>query len=397
MADAAKAVAVTKDGKVDPLKLLRASTIKGVRVPIRKDNLMFDEGQVSRYAPCGFRMGQAQDLVDIGSVWYMLRGTLTSKTYSQEDAERHGFVYIGVLHRVDLIEYLRGKTETCNGLIKNPPLVDLSVSQRADETDGAAAKRRKTEVQIGLSDVHTLVRPVKDLDVALRCPGREVPNADLILKIAKDELRHWWNRPVEKITPEIPGKVPLIQEIQNMQRDRPNEEVLPIILVPLNKSAPINLLNVCRFLQDGVFAPPEHEQVKFFESTRPEEQKITRNMCGKEITFRIKDYTKGFTKSDWLATVAVIVDGKLWQFKGWPFESYIDLFTTMKGFFFQLPSLDLKTVVPQETISKWKVEVLKLKTSRHHDVALRDRFFESLEAFLMAGRMKKFRSDRSLG
>jgi len=407
MADA-DAAAVIVDGKVDALQLLRAYTIKGVYLKIRSDNLIFEEGHISRYAPCGFKMGE--DLIDIGSVWYMLRGTSGKRSYSQEDAVSHGFVYIGVLHRVELTDYLRGKSETCKGLVPRPPLVPLGVSLDATRPDEPDAKRRKSGdvqkvsqddvVRVSESSIQekvlSMARPVKDIDVVLRCPGREVPNADLILKIAKDELKNWHRRPVDRLPDKVPGKVPLYQEIQNMQKDNPDKQIYPIILVPCNKNAPINILNVCDFLQDGEFRPPDYDQVKSFESTRPVEQEITRHICGTKMTFRIKDSTKSFSKSDWLRTVAVIVDGKTWQFKGWPFESHIDLFTTMKGFFFQLPSLDLKQELPTDTISKWKVDVLKVRASRHHDVALRDRFFELLETFLMSGRMKKFRTHVTL-
>merc|ERR1712151_1137264 len=111
---------------------------------------------------------------------------------------------------------------------------------------------------------------------------------------------------------------------------RPN----PIILVPCNKNAPVNLLNAARLLQDGEYAKQDQEKARFFESTRPEYVEIVRNVLGKQWTFEVRDSAKSFTKAQWLRVVAVITDGSDWQFKGWPFETIVDLFSTVRGAYF---------------------------------------------------------------
>merc|ERR1719476_1008597 len=108
----------------------------------------------------------------------------------------------------------------------------------------------------------------------------------------------------------------------------------PIIMVPCNKNAPVNLLNACQLLQDGLYSTPDSEKVHFFESTRPELVEIKRNIMGNLWTFEVRDSIKNFEKSHWLRVVAVITDGTDWQFKGWPFEALVDLFTTFKGIYF---------------------------------------------------------------
>jgi len=244
---------------------------------------------------------------------------------------------------------------------------------------------------ISYKDIKAHVRPVKDLDVVVRCPGREVPNADLILKIAKDELKNWWVKPSDKKGPDIipGGKLAFISEIQAL-----GDDVKPIILVPCNKNSPINLLNAEEFFQNGNFVKPDEERMKYFESTRAEKVEVTRTINGKPLNFEVMDSIKNFTKAQWLRTCAVVTDGKTWQFKGWPFESHIDLFTTMKGFYFEPPTIShkfgqLQGEIP-ETMQKWKISVLKLTRGRHHDVNLRDQFFNQLEGILLSAREKKF-------
>merc|ERR1712187_504863 len=94
------------------------------------------------------------------------------------------------------------------------------------------------------------------------------------------------------------------QTVERALEQNPNN--LPIILVPCNKNAPVNMLNVRRFLQDGVYERPSEEHIKFFEATREEFTQVTRNLGGKIWTFEIRDSIKGFTKKQWHRTMLVI-------------------------------------------------------------------------------------------
>merc|ERR1712086_564762 len=103
----------------------------------------------------------------------------------------------------------------------------------------------------------------------------------------------------------------------------------------MGKNAPVNMLNVADLLQNGNYFIPDGERLRFFEAARPESVEVSRNIGGKLWTFEIRDSANKFTKAQWLRTVAVITDGTDWQFKGWPFESVVDMFSTMKGVFIQ--------------------------------------------------------------
>ena len=58
-----------------------------------------------------------------------------------------------------------------------------------------------------------------------------------------------------------------------------------------------------------------------------------------------------FTKLDWKATVAVFVDGKEWQLKGWPFKSHGQLFNAIRGFHIYMDNLK-----PHPNCEQWSVE-----------------------------------------
>jgi len=370
----------------DPLVLLREHTMDKKKVHWSEDYLEFESGRIHRSAKCGFRL--QGKLVDIGSVWYMLRETSCDRSYTQDIAKKRGFTYIGVASRSDLCDYILGVSETCVGIV--PDVIEGRKRPRADEAlqyaeppSAKAAKAQAVE-EISYADVQERVRPVKDLDVLVRCPGKTVPNADLILKIAQDEWKHWHTAGK---APEVQplGKTPLINELEEgLRKNRDNK---PIILVPCNKHAPVNMLNVHGLLQDGVYSRPVDERLKFFESTRPEFVEVSRNVGGKMWTFEVRDSAKNFTKAQWLRTVMVVTDGSDWQFKGWPFETVVDLFTTVKGIYFQAAGHE----VPLHVIN-WPVTVVKMSAIHleHRFSHVRDAFFDSLSAFLNAFRMKRF-------
>merc|ERR1719230_2496029 len=93
---------------------------------------------------------------------------------------------------------------------------------------------------ISYEDVTKRVRSVQDLDVVIRRPGRLVPNANMILKIAQDEWQTFSSGAKALPVSTKPAKVqvPLHVELEKMLRK--DEKKVPILLVPANKLAPVN-------------------------------------------------------------------------------------------------------------------------------------------------------------
>merc|ERR1711976_551171 len=127
--------------------------------------------------------------------------------------------------------------------------------------------------------------------------------------------------------------------------------------------------------------------MKYFEGCRNESVNIIRNINGRAWTFEIRDTAKNFTKAQWLRVVAVITDSTEWQFKGWPFETIVDLFTSVRGVYL-LPVGEL----PPQHVSDWKVAILPMAPTQfqHRYGAIRDLFWQEVEHFLMEYRVKKY-------
>lgn len=380
-------VSAMKKSSVDPLVHLREFISAKKKVRHQDDWLEFDEYKVHRSAKCGFQLTKGGPLIDIGSVWYMFHATSADRNYTQASAGSLNFTYIGIDRRGDLCDFLLSRSETCTGLVKEVYEGRKRPRERAPRL--AASKKPKVgdDSTLTYEDVKKRVRCVQDLDVVIRRPGRVVPNANMILKIAQEEWQGL-SSGIKKVAPEAAtggGKVPLQVELEEMlKKDGKN---LPIVLVPCNKLAPVNLLNVQALLQDGTYFRPDKERTNFFESTRPESVEVKRNIGGKLWTFEVRDSTKNFTKNQWLRTVLVITDGNEWQFKNWPFETVVDLFVTMRGVYFQDTGKPLPVHVAQWPCMKLP---LPLETAQHRFAQLRDEIFTDLEAFMHTTRTKKF-------
>jgi len=403
-ADAEPAMAAKAGGgrRKDPLVLLRECIAQKQKVRWNDDYLDFDGHRVHRSQKCGYKLSQT-DFIDIGSVWYMYREITGDKPYTLESTRKRGFGYIGVASRGDLCDWLVGRTETCAGISRD--VIEGRKRPREDNESGrrpgkrlAGGRSGETSVstgtdaslgEISYADVVARVRPVKDLDVLVRCPGRTVPNADLILKIAQDEVasvKRTDRKAQQDLTAGSRDKLPLLKELEQLVVSSGGVSH-PIILVPCNKNSPVNLLNATKLLQDGEYNKKDEERMRFFESTRPEYVEIVRNVMGKMWTFEVRDSVKSFTKAQWLRVVAVVTDGTDWQFKGWPFETIVDLFHTVKGIYFT----EVGTLPPQHVLD-WNVAILPLTPLQfqHRFSAVRDSFWTEVEQFLRQYRQKKF-------
>jgi len=381
----------------DPLVYLRQFLSEKKKVQFEDDWLDFDGVKIHRSAKCGFSLHKGGPLIDIGSVWYMFWTTSADRPYTQASTSGLNFAYIGIDRRGDLCDFLLGRGESCLGLVKEVYEGKKRPRERAPrmptKKTGDAGGDTTLGDTISYEDVTKRVRSVQDLDVVIRRPGRLVPNANMILKIAQEEWQAFSTG--AKVAPVFAktakGQVPLHVELTEMLRKDPAN--LPIVLVPCNKLAPVTLLNVQKILQEGIDTRPTKEDLFLFESLRPESVQVNRNIGGKLWTFEVRDSVAGFTKEQWMRTVLVIADGNEWQFKGWPFESVVDLFCTIRGVYFQ----DTGKPLPVH-VRNWPCKKLPLpnKSTQHRFGTIRDDIFLDLEEFMNTTRAKKFVNESQL-
>lgn len=383
-----------KRPNVDPLVYLREFIREKKKVQFHDDWLDFDGHKIHRSTKCGYVLQKGGPLIDIGSVWWMWHSTSADRRYTQDSTNAKHFTYIGIDRRGDLCDFLLGKSDTCTGLVKEVLEGKKRPRERAPRWPSKKAREADIETTLGdtlkYEDVVKRVRPMQDLDVVIRRPGSMVPNAHMILKIAQDEyqsISSGAKTAVPVTSSAAKAQVPLKVELEDTLRRHPDR--LPILLVPANKSAPVNLLNVQDLLQFGVYTKPNPERKLFFESTRPEAVQVSRSIGGKLWTFEVRDSVNQFTKEEWKRTILVIADGNEWQFKNWPFDSVVDLFTTIRGVYFQ----DNEIPLPRH-VYNWPCLKLNLpnEAALHRWGGMRDEIFAYVEEFMNSTRVRKFTS-----
>ncbi|CAJ1413401.1 unnamed protein product, partial [Effrenium voratum] len=354
--------------RLDPLVLLKNCIISGTKVKFDLDNLHFGDYRVHRNTRCAFRASPDEPFMDIGSIWYMYHEISREEgSYTPQGAKRRGFQYLNVCDRSDLLAYLEGvidssekivsevarglkrpKTES-SGVTPAPPRKRHELTERSPQPE--AKRRREERFDMSAAEYNLEARPVKDMDGMVR-GGKELPSISAILKIAQGELEKWSevleipreSKPQRRVRP-------FMWELEKLLEQ--NKEANPIILVPMNKNAPVNMLNVFDLLQEGRYRRPEQQGATgfgYFEALRKDHVKLVRHIDGRRWTFEVRDSTKGFSSKDWLRVVAVITNGDDWQFKGWPFKTVVSMFMTLKGFYFR--ERDRFVELP-EHVSRW--------------------------------------------
>lgn len=156
---------------------------------------------------------------------------------------------------------------------------------------------------------------------------------------------------------------------------------VPIIIVPSGYSEQIlvNLHNVKRFLQDGVFEPWSEAMKR--DERKPATVDVLRT-SGRNppVRYEVVDKPPQKRSDDWRRVVAVFVQGAKWQFKDWPFRGaeegdLVDTFNSVDGFY-----VSWENMAVNETVKKWNVTHLKVApNARHGDKSVVDRFWKKVD------------------
>lgn len=394
---------------MDPLVLLRKCAMAGEHVAYDYEHLVFGSYRVHKNTRCAFRPSKAEPFMDIGSIWYMYHEVSREDSkYSFNSATRRGFKYIGVIDRSELLTYIEGGIDKFEKIVpevlaghklpKSEKTGDTPSAPRkrsAEEFHVEAKRRRQDSVEISFKEYAMQARPFNDLASAVRHRGKPLPGFKPVLQLAMDELKEWSK--VAGIPKPKPSreKRPFAHDLAKALDHDPKS--FPIILVPNNKSAPVNKKNARALLEDGIFSRferkllTEEESKAKAQAPKMEERVfVQRNIAGRMWNFEVLDDTSHFSDQDWLRVVAVVTNGEEWEFHGWPFGSVVDLLCTIKGFYFREKD---RFVEMPDHVHKWQVSVLDLppKNLQHRSAQVRDTFWKEVERFMLSARVKNFK------
>lgn len=152
--------------------------------------------------------------------------------------------------------------------------------------------------------------------------------------------------------------------------------VVPAMLVPGN----VGLSNIRSFLEDGMYCVDGHpEDREKLAQSAVQMSQVTFKVNGKSVTFDVYDNVSNFTETRWQRVVAVFVNGQDWQFKDWKNgDKKRELFARVRGYY-----IGYAAQKKPELVDGWNVKKLELQRhKRHHDVNVRNVFWNDFEEFL---------------
>lgn len=120
---------------------------------------------------------------------------------------------------------------------------------------------------------------------------------------------------------------------QQQQQLQKRTSRTPIIIIPAATTSLISMYNVKDILQDLRYVSVE--QKKLEGARRDNEVLLQRQKNGVSVPYRVIDNPAKLTAADWDRVVAVFVMGPAWQFKGYPWDNPVEIFSkSIYEFFF---------------------------------------------------------------
>ncbi|KAL3276655.1 hypothetical protein HHI36_012025 [Cryptolaemus montrouzieri] len=151
----------------------------------------------------------------------------------------------------------------------------------------------------------------------------------------------------------------------------------PIIIIPAGTNCLISMYNVKEILQDLKFVTVEQKKAEG--GKRDSEVLIQRRKNEQTVPYRVVDNPAKLRPSDWDRVVAVFVMGPAWQFKGYPWENPVEIFSKVAAFHLKYDEMKIDA-----NVAKWAVTVIELsRTKRHLDRAALMIFWEKLDKHIM--------------
>mmetsp|Transcript_6388 Transcript_6388/g.18404 ORF Transcript_6388/g.18404 Transcript_6388/m.18404 type:complete len:487 (-) Transcript_6388:337-1797(-) len=195
-------------------------------------------------------------------------------------------------------------------------------------------------------------------------------------------------RPVLLPNPKPAPAAPASRPSSGQKPARPSSSSIagaaPIIIVPKGFDTKLNMFNAKAFLEEGKFQKWEDAQAAGVRKSSKETFKRTIGRT-KPVVYHVTDAAPDKRDPTWRRVVAVFVQGKDWQFRGWPFKGVeegdmVDSFSRMLAVYLAAPA---EAVPP--SVRSWNCRIFRLHPSnRHGDMQLVRDFYEALDALLGA-------------
>lgn len=360
------------------------------------------------------------DVYPLDSVCFLLTHRDASYGEYMQEARRQGVGVISLVDKKDLLAYIdeEQRPDECASIDTatihptplrsfNPEDIIADLVEDGDALAGSAASaftgkvttrptRSREDSMMSTKDLTAVVEMAKE---ALRELNSEISGGQA-LHGEQEQRRHGdlkckpvslldqiasINAPAGATSASAAAAVISIPSKRSSRQQVPGvPKKIPIIIIPAAPTATLTMYNVRDFLEKGKFIPSV--EAKSLVKDKENSISIEHQFPGqsKPVKFQIIDNPSRIAPEEWSRVAAVFVQGNTWQFKGWKWESPLELFQNVCGFFLNLDEI----AIPNPKIASWNVHHLAInKTRRHMDATASFQFWSQLESFLHSKRL----------
>ncbi|KAF9918626.1 accessory factor associated with RNA polymerase II [Lobosporangium transversale] len=401
----------------DPLSLLREFTIskKPITLVNADGNLVTElteatdvvfaddeqRFQFPRNTPTNYRRGASDETYNLETLLFLLqKAHLSVPEYSLEVAQK-GIPIVSILDKRGVLDYLTGVTSTSNNILYQPTNASKRTGDGvADDKENDASKKQKLSAQSGHMDGNEVLRMTIMRERLARTTASVLRGNK---NKSKDE-----KAPTKKPDPKQSGSATLPSSSsrtvstagvtasrsgtgsssQNKSKSCKTWSLgtssrIPIIIVPAAMTSMLTMYNVKQFLEDQLFV--NSEDIRNQGVTKPSRLSIERRQKPNEphkTPYHVIENADQLKDEDWDRVVCVFTTGAEWQFKKWKWQTPVQLFAQVKGFYVKWADEQ-----PKEIIKSWNVEILNLNRHRRHaDRAVVTEFWDRLQAWCLANK-----------
>lgn len=375
-----------------------------------------------RDTPTNYRSKRGTgDCYLLDAVWFMLERREGSYGEYMQEARRLGVGVVSLVDRKDLIGYLEEeqRPDECPAIDTSLalPKPQRSFTATTDEGEGAIAGKLLQQPSVSTQpppDGSTLPlmmatagsaakriksRPAQSRESPLLCAKDFSPVLEVARELYKTLAAPTASTSAVAVASSKPS-VSLIEQIASANqpgRDQPTRrrpDTTPattrsdagvgsthIIIVPAIPSSLLTMLNAPEFLSASRFLSTAEAKSQGIQ--KQNSVTIEHKFGSRAVKFQLIDNPNRLSPEDWKRVVAVFVQGNLWQFKGWKWESPADLFQNVRGF-----SLEFDDASTDPKIQGWNVQRLRISRSRRHlDSTAAFQFWSTIEELLRLRRI----------
>eukprot|EP00210_Caulerpa_lentillifera_P002030 g1945.t1 len=291
---------------------------------------------------------------------------------------------VATIDKKALIDFLEGRIETCHQL--DSKVTFTTGTKRPSQANETAQEEMQSNRKIQKLDQEKTETSTEMIDpenwsiAQIYAQENERLDPGESMRVSED-----FSFALDFVKSLMAETGPRKKQVENPSK-APRTFLRPIILVPPGITAKLSMYNIKEFLENGKYVFPEEIYKRSI--TNKEQKSLVGRSFLREKPVHYLVSEKPPDKDDaetWKRVIAVVLVGKPWQFKQFPFagcdrgDVHDMLHNHVKGFYVQYNDDDIK----KSEVCNWNVKVLTVhRYHRHGDNLLMQQFWGEIDDFI---------------